>query len=73
MKTISTLKSIADMPVPAFNALAALNIYHFADLAWPTVRTPHLRRRALATLHLHGILTEVTDSFLEDIPDLQEV
>ena len=55
------MKTIADMPVEAFDALALLFVYHYADLAFPGVKSPASRRRHLATLHRHGILLEVDD------------
>lgn len=55
------METIADMPPAAFDALAALNIYFFADLAWPSVKSPRQRRRMLHILHEHDILTECAD------------
>ena len=55
------MKSIADMPVTAFNALAALNIYFFADLDYTSVRTSRQRRRYLRILHDHGYLSGCPD------------
>ena len=61
------METIADMPVTAFNALAALNIYFFADLDHRSVRTPRQRHRQLRILHNHGYLSECLD--VEDASD----
>jgi hypothetical protein len=64
MKTPAT---IADMPSAAFTALALLYVYFFADLAYPGIKTPAQRRKALRTLHAAGILNQVSE--VEDADD----
>lgn len=61
MSSNKTTSHIADMPAAAFTALAQLNIYHFADLAWKGVDKASRRRERLRTLHQHGILHELND------------
>jgi hypothetical protein len=49
------------MPVAAFNALALLNVYFHADLAYKGVDKASRRREKLKILHDHGYLKQVRD------------